>query len=164
MPDVSVLHATVAALTDEQAIRALALVVDHEHLIEEAASWNDVETVLREAVADPALTLYAPVEAPRAGDGDVARAVLVHTSTISPTLEEVVSKAVQYVTGPAQRVEPVAMGIGALAIALLQTEVKIEKDAQGKWSFLVHKRPMRDSTLGRVITAFISRFMGPGGS
>ena len=54
------------------------------------------------------------------------------------------------------------VAIGAAAIVLLQTEIKIERNARGKWSILFHKHPMRESTLGHVVTALISYFKGPG--
>jgi hypothetical protein len=55
-----------------------------------------------------------------------------------------------------------ALFVGALVVLALQTEVKLTRDSQGKWSFTVHKRPLRDSTLGLVITKLISTYF-PGG-
>jgi hypothetical protein len=38
----------------------------------------------------------------------------------------------------------------------LQTEVKLARNAQGRWTFTVHKHLMRDSTLGQVISKLLA--------
>jgi hypothetical protein len=160
VPDSAALHASITALTDEQATQALIIVADHENLLESAASWT--EATLREALADPKLSEYTPAETATASDGEVARAALAHAATISPTRGDIIARAVKHVTGSAERFEPTTLLIGAIAVALLQTEIKVEKNARGEWSFLIHKKPMRDSTLGHVLTALMSHFTGPG--
>ena len=62
-----------------------------------------------------------------------------------------------------QAVRVLALFVGALVVLALQTEVKLTRDSQGKWSFTVHKRALRDSTLGQVITKLISTYF-PGGT
>ncbi len=44
--------------------------------------------------------------------------------------------------------------------AILQTEVKLTRDAQGRWTFTVHKHPVRDSTLGQVISKLLAYLPG----
>lgn len=162
MSDAVALRASIDELTDGQALQALMIVVDHEHLTGVAESWGDAEPVLREALADPQMAMYVSPEAGSFGTGELARAALVHAATISSPLEDVISQAVDFVTGSAERFDPATLTVGGAVIALLQTELKIERNSRGKWGFLLHKQPMRESTLGHVITALISYFKGPG--
>ena len=47
---------------------------------------------------------------------------------------------------------PVTLSVGVLVVLALQTEVKLTRNPQGRWTLTVHKHPMRDSALGQVIS------------
>jgi len=47
------------------------------------------------------------------------------------------------------RFEPATLAVGVLVLLALQTEVKVDRNAAGEWQFRLHKKAMRDSTLGR---------------
>ena len=58
--------------------------------------------------------------------------------------------------------DPVTLTAGALVILALQTEVKLTRNTHGHWTFTLHKHPVRDSTLGKVISKLLSAYL-PGG-
>ena len=47
-----------------------------------------------------------------------------------------------------------------LVVMALQTEVKLTRNTQGRWTFTMHKHPMRDSTLGQVISKLLTYLTG----
>ncbi|GHC57551.1 hypothetical protein [Streptomyces cinnamoneus] len=56
-----------------------------------------------------------------------------------------------------ERLDPFMLPVAGLVITLLQTEVVMKRDTRGKWSLTIHKRALRDSALGRVLTALLSQ-------
>jgi hypothetical protein len=154
------LETRIANLDDSQAIEVLTLVADHEYpgsLTSGAAEWADVEPRLREALADPELEPFVATATTFVGDGGLARATLAYAAT-SATLAEVVDKAIDYVEGPRERLAVPVVAVGVLVLVLLQTEVKLERQSNGRWRFLFHKKPLSDAALARVLTTLISRF------
>ena len=65
-------------------------------------------------------------------------------------------------SGSRECFHPVTISLGGLVLAILQTDLKLKRDSKGNWTFELHKTPMRDSTLAKVITAFIGQFKNPG--
>lgn len=149
---------TIAELTDEEAIRVLADTADYQDRLPDPAGLRALETGLRDAAADDtALATYAQPAA-AADAGDLARATLLHLAAAHPNLVPVITRAIDdpgYVVR-----EPVSLTVGALVVLALQTEVKLTRNAQGRWTFTVHKHPMRDSTLGQVISKLLAYLPG----
>ena len=138
----------------------LALTVDHGAPLPDPARLRALDSGLRDALADNGgLAGYAAPGGQAADPGELARATLVYLAAARPDLVPVIGQAVALADDSTR--EP-ALFVGALVVLALQTEVKLTRDSQGKWSFTVHKRPMRDSTLGQVITKLISAYF-PGG-
>ena len=63
---------------------------------------------------------------------------------------DAIDQAITYGIGSGERFDPVTLTVGGLVIAVLQTDIKLKRDPAGHWSFELHKKAMRDSTLGRV--------------
>jgi hypothetical protein len=144
---------TIAALTGEEAIRMLADTADYQQRLPDPAQLRALETGLRDATADDTgLDGYAQPGA-TADAGDLARATLLHLAATRPGLVPVITRAIED-PGFAVR-EPVSLTVGALVVLALQTEVKLTRNTQGRWTFTVHKHPMRDSTLGQVISKLL---------
>jgi hypothetical protein len=149
---------TIAALTDDEAIRVLADTADYQNRLPDPPEMRALETGLRDAAAnDTALAGYAQPGTTDAGD--LARATLLHLAATHPDLAQVITRAIDD-PGYAVR-DPVTLTVGALVVLALQTEVKLTRNAQGRWTFTVHKHPMRDSTLGQVISKLLT-YMGGG--
>ena len=148
----------IAALTGEEAIRVLADTADYQTRLPDPAQLRALETGLREATTDDTeLTDYAQPGA-TADAGDLARATLLHLAATRPDLVPVITRAIDD-PGSAVR-EPVSLTVGALVVLALQTEVKLTRNTQGRWTFTVHKHPMRDSTLGQVISKLLAYLPG----
>ncbi len=148
----------IAALTSDDATRVLADTVDYQHRLPDPANLRAVEADLRQAMTtDTDLAGYAEPDA-IADAGDLARATLVHLAATRPDLVPVITRAID---DPGYGVrDPVTLTVGALVVLALQTEVKLARNAQGRWTFTVHKHPMRDSTLGQVISKLFSYLSG----
>jgi len=153
--------AAIEALSGDQAARVLALTVDHGAPLPDPARLRALDSGLRDALAGDGAGLagYAAPAGQAADPGELARATLVYLAAARPGLVPVIGQAVALADDSTR--EP-ALFVGALVVLALQTEVKLTRDSQGKWSFTVHKRPVRDSTLGQVITKLISAYF-PGG-
>jgi hypothetical protein len=54
------------------------------------------------------------------------------------------------------RFEPATLAVGGLVVLALQTEVTLSRDTAGRWRFRLHKKPMSDSTLGRLLSKLLS--------
>ena len=82
----------------------------------------------------------------------------MHLAATRPNLVPVITRAIDD-PGYAVR-DPVTLTVGALVVLALQTEVKLTRNTQGRWTFTVHKHPMRDSTLGQVISKLLAYLPG----
>jgi hypothetical protein len=153
--------ATIEALTGDQAARVLALTVDHGSPLPDPAQLRTLDSGLRDALAgDTDLAGYTSPAGQAADPGELARATLLYLAATRSDLVPVITQAVALADDPTR--EP-ALFVGALVVLALQTEVKLTRTTEGKWSFTIHKRALRDSTLGQVITKLISAYF-PGGS
>ncbi|KUL62698.1 hypothetical protein [Streptomyces sp. NRRL S-1521] len=160
MPSQGQLELDVRALSEDSAVRALAVVVEERGLLAEASRcpWDDAE--LSRAVAAGDLAAYLPPGRPEATDGELARAALEYVASLDEDMASTVAEAVEYARSPMERVDPVSLSVTVLVVVLLQTEVAVKRDTRGRWSFTLHKRAMRDAALGRVFTALLSRLTG----
>ena len=150
--------AAIAALTGEEAIRVLADTADYQDRLPDPAQLRALQAGLRDATIDDAgLADYAR-PGTTADAGDLARATLLHLAATRPDLIPVITRAIE---DPGYGVrDPVTLTVGALVVMALQTEVKLTRNAQGRWTFTVHKHPMRDSTLGQVISKLLAYLSG----
>ncbi len=142
--------ATIDALTDLQAIRVLALVVDHYAPLPDPTRLRELDTALAHAADDPDLRPYRRPGAPPPSHGDLARAALTHLSATRPELASVIDRAV-LLADDTTRFEPATLAVGGLVLLALHTEVKVERNTAGEWQFRLHKKALRDSTLGRLL-------------
>ena len=83
--------ATIDALTDLQAVRVLALVVDHHAPLPDPTRLRELDTALAHAADDPDLRPYHRPGTPVPGEGDLARATLIHLSATRPELAPVIA-------------------------------------------------------------------------
>lgn len=148
--------AAISELTDQQAIRVLALTLDHAAPLPDAATLRDLDTALRQAITTgPALTDYADPGPEQASPGDLARATLLHLAA-QPVLIPVITRAVGMAGDDTTR-DPTLL-VGALVVLALQTEIKLTRNQAGKWALTLHKHAAKDSTLGQVITKLLAAY------
>jgi hypothetical protein len=151
----------IAALDGPDAIRVLADTADHEHRLPGPAQLRAIEAGLRDALTAGQSGLADYAGSGEVGDlGDLARTALLHLAATRPGLVPVITRAISL---PARDVrDPVTLAVGAVVVLALQTEVKLTRDTSGKWSFTLRKHPLKDSTLGQVITRLLAAYL-PGG-
>lgn len=134
----------IADLSDPQAIRILALVLDYDRALPDPAWLRDLDSRAREAVIDPDLAELAylgPVTS-----GELARLTLAYLTDARPELASVVDRAAALPAEASSRFDPASLAVGALVLLALQTEVELARSEKGRWRFRFHKRPMADST------------------
>ncbi|MFI5798153.1 hypothetical protein [Streptomyces sp. NPDC051677] len=145
------------ALSDAEAVRALAVLLEDRGLLSSAEDLPATDEELRGAVDAADAAEYLPPGQPPVAEGDLARAALVYAAQ----QEEgggVVGEAVAYASSSIDRFDPVVVPVGVLVVTLLQTEVVVKRDPRGRWSLTVHKRALRDAAMGRLLTALLSHF------
>jgi hypothetical protein len=155
---------TIAALDGEQAIRVLALTLDHSAPLPDPAQLRAMESGLGQALTTSTdLADYIALSDQLGDPGELAKVTLLHLVATRPDLIPVITQATRLADGEGTRFEPVTLAVGGLVMLALQTEVKLTRNAQGKWAFTFHKHPMRDSTLGQVISKLIAFYRASGG-
>jgi hypothetical protein len=150
--------ATIDALTDHQAIRVLALVVDHQAPLPDPTRLRELEAALSQAADnDPDLRSYRRPGTSPPTEGDLARATLTHVAATRPELVPVVDHAVR-LAEDTTRFEPATLALGGLILIALQTEIKVDRNTAGQWQFRLHKKAMRDSTLGQLLGQIVALY------
>jgi hypothetical protein len=163
---------TINTLTDEQAVTVLALVLDYQRRWPDPGTARELDAQIREAATQPVQTDNGTPAPGAVPDGDVtagalARDTLSYLMTQQSDLTAVVERATAMAHAgmdTASRFDPVTMGVGALVVLALQTEVQVERGTTGKWSLKVHKKAMSDSTLGKLLGKLIASYTGGTGT
>ncbi len=156
--DPTLLPTAIAELSDPEAIRSLALVANYQGLGSATTDEAQVEDRLREALSDPKLAAYTLHTTTYLTDGELARRTLSCLIEQGLAPAQLVEQAIDLAKGPGERFDLPTFAIGGLILAALQTEVELERSPEGHWRFRLHKQPMRESTLGQLLTALIARF------
>lgn len=148
------LHGQIEALPDTQAESALALELGGGSL--DLVELTRAQERLVEALGDPELTEFVvPGEA--SSDGDLARLALRHLADAEP---QRVRRAIDGDDGRIERDAVEAFVIGALVLYAFSAELKIERHPEKGWTFRFHKRPLKDSTVGRLLTELYNTYIG----
>ncbi|WP_405559489.1 hypothetical protein [Streptomyces sp. NBC_01180] len=151
------LEQSIRGLSDGEAIRALTALTEERGLLPAAHRLSPDGGGLSAVVDAVDLERYLSPAQSDLSDGELARRVLEYGAVLREDLADTVGEAVVYARSPMDRLDPVTLSVAALAITLLQTEVLVKRDPRGRWSLTIHKRAIRDSSLGRVLTALLSQ-------
>jgi hypothetical protein len=150
----------IGTLSDPQAVRVLALVLDRVGRLPDPAHLRELDAQLRKAEMDGGPADHAAPSGPPPSAGEIARATLTHMVAETPELSEVVRRAGTLATDTT-RFDPATLAIGGLVLVALQTEVDLRRDAKGEWRLRIHKKALRDSTLGRLLAKLVSHVLPP---
>ena len=148
----------VAALSDEEAVAALALVLERQGQKVDPFAWQQDEPKLRQALTQPDLTQVATPE-PAASQGEVARTALAYLAEQDDT-RGLVERAIA-VRPRADRFDPATLAVGALVLMAFHAEIKLERDPAKGWSFRFHTRPLKDSTIGKLLGQLMGVYQNP---
>ena len=95
--------------------------------------------------------------APRVTDGDLARQALLFLA--QDPVGEAAIRAMSEAPGRTQFDFGTSIAVTTAILILLQTHVRIERDVDGKWSFLIEKHAARDPLLKPLIQK-LAQFFG----
>ena len=70
--------------------------------------------------------------------------------------EDLVTRAIDLTASPGERLGAGPMAVVMLAVLILQVELRIERNSDGRWRFQLHKQPMRNSTLGCLLAILLT--------
>jgi hypothetical protein len=166
------MHASeVDALTDEQAIAVLALVLDRDQRLPDLARARQLDAQIREAAGEPVEVEGTTGPSITAADGAVtpgalARDTLVYLVAERPDAAPVVERAIAMIRqgiSTQSRFDPVTVGVGALVVLALQTDLELGRTTAGKWRFKVHKKALSDSVMGKLLGKLIATYTGGSG-
>lgn len=151
----------IAELSDAQAIRTLALVLDHDKPLPDPTWLRDLDTRAREAATEPEpdlaeLTTLEPVP-----PGELARATLTYLTDTRPDLAPVIDRALTLPAEDTSRFDPATLAIGALVLLALQTEIELTRSDKGRWRFHFRKRPLSDATLSQLLSQLLANLLPP---
>lgn len=162
MASLNTIDGRIDALDDERATLVLRIVVGYIRLSVPTEDWTSAKDHLIEAVVSSGLDAYRPTAGASCSDGDLARAALHYLAESGEDNVDVIDRSITYASRPGERFGLETLALGALVLAVLQTDLKLKRDTRGRWTFELHKKAMSDSALARVITTFIGRFTNLG--
>lgn len=150
----------IAELSDAQAIRTLALVLDHDKPLPDPTWLRDLDTRAREAATEPEpdlaeLTTLEPVP-----PGELARATLTYLTDTRPDLAPVIDRAIALPIDNT-KFDPATLAIGALVLLALRTEIDLTRSDKGRWRFRLHTKPLSDSALGQLLSQLLTNLLPP---
>jgi hypothetical protein len=155
---VATLTDQIATLSDEEAVAALALVLERQGQTVDPFAWQQDEPKLRQALTQPEVAEVATPE-PQASEGEVARTALAYLAEQDDT-RALVERAIA-VRPRANRFDPATLAIGALVLMAFHAEIKLERDPAKGWSFRFHARPLKDSTIGKLLGQLMGVYQTP---
>jgi hypothetical protein len=142
-------------LNDTQAVRVLALTLDGIGRPADPFTAAATETHLREALAQPDIVqTIAPDDA--ATPATLARAALHH---LAEAHLDTVTRALTIPTS-ATRFDPLTLTIGALVVKAFHAEIELTRDPTKGWSFHFHTKPLKDSTIGNILSQLLGALPG----
>lgn len=146
--------ARLAALDDPAALHLLSAVARPR------LRAGGLQTDLTPDLADALRDAFGPPGPDRPADGDLARAALLLLAA-DPAMETPLAALLD---GPQPErfdaAETVALVVGALVI--LQTHVRFERTAAGKWKVLLDKPSTSDSLLKPLVQKLLAHLPGSG--
>jgi hypothetical protein len=147
------LTGTILALSDDDAVAALAFAADAEDASSaETDELRDVEGRLPEAFADSDdLAALDLPDGPAATvtPGDLARSALLYLAGRAED-RPVVERAVARPRREGQR-DPLTIAVIGLAVFALRSDVELKRTTTGKWSFHFRMKPMKDAQIVDVL-------------
>jgi len=153
----------IAQLSDKQAIKALALVLEHAGLEPDPFAKDQHDEQLREALAQPDLAEFAAhPEQPPTG-GEIARTTLSYLAeqdeAFRGPIEHVVSRDLSS-HAAITRFDPGTFAVGALVLLAFRTDLTLRKTPDKGWFFEFKLKPLKNAPIGRLLTMLYAKYVG----
>ena len=146
----------ITGLPDDQAITALALVLERQGHAVDAFTAQDTERRLREALDQPDVSTTV-VPDPETTPGALARTALLH---LAGQDEPTVARAIMITPGTT-RFDPVTLAVGALVLMAFHADINLERDPETGWKFHFRTKPLSDATIGKLLGQMLGVFTQP---
>jgi hypothetical protein len=146
------LLARIDALDDRRALGVLAAVAQRHGFQADSAAAKTTQAHVEEALHQPDLAELAPADDTGAATaGEVARLTLTELARRDPTTAADIDHAIT-MPGAGERFEPITLVIGALVLFAFHADIDLQKDPDKGWSFRFRTKPIKDSTIGTILT------------
>lgn len=131
----------VTALSDEQTVTTLALVLERQGLTVDPFTQAEEEAHLREALAQPEIT-----------------------DSVEPTpgaTRRLIAQAMQ-IAPRADREPTLLLATGALVLLAFRTDIDLAHEPGKGWKFRFRTKGLSDSTIGKLLGQLLGNFLNPG--
>ena len=150
----------VAALSDEQAVTALALVLQRQGLTVDPFTHAEQQAHLREALNQPEIT-DSIEPTPEATRGDLARTALTYLAETDDTTRGLIDHAMQ-IAPRADRDPTLLLATGALVLLAFRADIDLAHEPGKGWKFRFRTKGLSDSTIGKLLGQLLGNFLKPG--
>jgi hypothetical protein len=152
----------IAALSDNEVVATLALVLRRQGAALDPFSQQQQQARLREALGQPEITNDVQAAAD-ATDGDLARTALTHLADSGDTTSELINQAI----GIAQRDsdserDPLLLfGAGALVLWVFRADIDLTHETGKGWKFHFKTKGLSDSTIAKLLGQLLGAYLKP---
>lgn len=148
----------IAALPDEQAIIARALVLERQGRAIDTFTQSTQQAHLCEAISRPEITDHIQPD-PSATGGDLARTALGHLADSEPTTVPLVEDAIS-LAPMTQRDDPVktlglTLGVGALVLLAFHADIDVRLQRIGGWTLEFRSKSVTDANIGKLLSQLL---------
>ena len=150
----SMVDEILSGIDDQLAVRVLFLLIEDRSMQLDGLSERDAITAVRGALDQADVQSY--VDADQVSDHDLALCAIYYLWSSGSVSQDLIAEAVKAARSTS-RADPITIGLVGLVLAAMQTEIKISKDQGGGWKFSLHKHPMKDSALGKLLSALLTK-------
>ncbi len=149
----------VAALSDEQAVTTLALVLERQGLTVDPFSQAEEEAHLREALAQPEIT-DSVEPTPGATRDELARTALSYLAEGDDAAHGLIDHAMQI--APRADRDPTLLLATALVLLAFRADIDLAHEPGKGWTFRFRTKGLSDSTIGKLLSQLLGNFLNPG--
>jgi hypothetical protein len=139
----------IEGLDDRRAVAVLAAVLEHQGFQVESVATHETQAQVDEALHQPELADYATTSN-TATAGDIARLTLAELARRDPNSAADITRAMA-LPAVGEKFDPLTLAIGALVLFAFHADIKLEKDPKKGWSFRFATKPLKDSTIGKIL-------------
>jgi hypothetical protein len=157
------LNERIAALPDDEAVTALAIVLEDQASPEaplDPLAQREQEAHLREALTQPEVEDLASPD-PAAGRGDLARFALVHLAETEESSRPLIEQAIGLAPRD-ERFDPTLLVVGALVLFVFRADINLAREPGKGWTFKFRTKGLSEGTIGKLLGQLMGTYLDPG--